>query len=219
MTDTDFVRPGRRPAGELDRDVLVIDNYDSFTHNIVHLLAQLGATVGVVRNDVVTVPQVAASRCKAIVLSPGPGHPRTAGISVEIVRQLGARRPILGLCLGHQAIALAYGGRIVRARRPLHGTATGIRRGRIGLVRRLPARFEAARYHSLVVDPACPGEGLRVTCRSAEGEIMGLAHRRHPVEGVQFHPESYLTPLGPILLAAFLERAGLRARSPTGVLR
>ena len=135
------------------------------------------------------------------------------------MRRLGRRVPFLGICLGHQVIAAAYGGRIVRARRPLHGSATEIRRGRTGLVRHLPARFHAARYHSLVVDPLRPGRGLRVTCRSAEGEIMGLSHPRHPVEGVQFHPESYLTPLGPVLLAAFLRRSGLRPRSPAGVLR
>lgn len=200
-------------------DLLVIDNYDSFTHNAVDLLTQLGARVEVVRNDATTVDDVAAATWRGIVLSPGPGRPRDAGICVELIRRLGAEVPMLGICLGHQAIARAYGGRIVRAKRPLHGTATEIRRGRIGLVRALPARFEAARYHSLVVDPRRPGRGLRVTCRSAEGEIMGLVHERHPVEGVQFHPESYLSPAGPALLAAFLRRAGLRPRSVARVVR
>ncbi len=200
-------------------DLLVVDNYDSFTHNAVDLLTQLGARVEVVRNDETSVEALTDHGWRGIVLSPGPGRPRDAGICVDLVRRLGAHVPILGICLGHQAIARAYGGRIVRAVRPLHGTATEIRRGRIGLVRALPARFEAARYHSLVVDPRRPGQGLRVTCRSAEGEIMGLAHERHPVEGVQFHPESYLSPSGPVLLAAFLRRAGLRPRSVARVVR
>ncbi len=212
MSDTDSL-----PSSS--GDVLVVDNYDSFTHNAVHMLAQLGARVDVVRNDATTVDDIEAAAYRAIVLSPGPGRPRDAGVCIEAVRRLGPRVPILGLCLGHQAIARAYGGRVVRARRPLHGTATEVRRGRIGLVRYLPARFQAARYHSLIVDPERIGRGLRVTCRSAEGEIMGLAHRSHPVEGVQFHPESYLTPLGPVLMAAFLRRAGLRTRSPSRVLR
>lgn len=217
MSDTDSDRvalPMRAPA-----DVLVIDNYDSFTQNAVHVLAQLGARVDVVRNDALSVAEIERRSYRAIVLSPGPGRPRAAGVCIEVVRALGPHVPVLGLCLGHQAIAEAYGGRIVRAVRPLHGTATEIRRGRIGLVRSLPAVFQAARYHSLVVDPQRIGAGLRVTCRSAEGEIMGLAHRTHPVEGVQFHPESYLTPLGPALFAAFLRRAGLRTRSAARVVR
>ncbi|MDJ0522731.1 MAG: aminodeoxychorismate/anthranilate synthase component II [Planctomycetota bacterium] len=200
-------------------DLLVVDNYDSFTHNAVDLLTQLGARTEVVRNDAVSVADVAARDWRGIVLSPGPGRPRDAGICVELVKRLGARVPILGICLGHQAIARAYGGRIVRAVRPLHGTATEIRGSRRGLLRALPARFEAARYHSLVVDPNRPGRDLRVTCRSAEGEIMGLMHARHPVEGVQFHPESYLSPVGPALLAAFLRRCGLRPRSAARVVR
>lgn len=200
-------------------DLLVVDNYDSFTHNAVDLLTQLGARVEVVRNDQTTVADIEGRDWRGIVLSPGPGRPRDAGICVDLVRRLAGRVPILGICLGHQAIARAYGGRIVRAERPLHGTATEIRRGRIGLVRALPPRFQAARYHSLVVDPRSPGRGLRVTCRSAEGEIMGLMHERHPVEGVQFHPESYLSPTGPLLLAAFLRRTGLRPRSAARVVR
>ncbi len=202
----------------------MIDNYDSFTHNAVDLLTQLGADVEVVRNDALGVEAIDPAAWAGIVLSPGPGRPEEAGICVPVVRRLGAQVPILGICLGHQAIATAYGGRIVRAQRPLHGTATTIERVGAGerpaaLVDRLAARFEAARYHSLVVDPRRPGRGLRTTCVSTEGEIMGLVHDRHPVEGVQFHPESYLTPPGPRLLAAFLRRAGLRPRGVREVVR
>jgi len=199
--------------------VLVVDNYDSFTHNAVDLLEQLGARVDVVRNDVLSVKQIERRGYAGIVLSPGPGRPRDAGVCVSLVRRLGARTPILGICLGHHAIACAYGGRIVRARRPRHGMATEIHSTRQGLRRGLPPSFEAALYHSLVADPRKPGRGLAVTCRSAEGEIMGLAHARHPVEGLQFHPESYLTPRGPALLAAFLRRAGLYPRPVSGVRR
>jgi len=197
----------------------VVDNYDSFTHNAVDQLTQLGARVEVVRNDVLTVGEIERANYAGIVLSPGPGRPRKAGVCLALVRRLGPRVPILGICLGHQAIAAAYGGRIVRAQRPLHGTSTVILNDRHGLLAQLPARFDAARYHSLVVDPKRAGRGLVVTCRSEEGEIMGLAHRRHPVEGVQFHPESYLTPLGPALFAAFLRRAGLQPSSVSGVRR
>jgi len=207
---------GRTPGSA---DLLVVDNYDSFTHNAVDLLTQLGARVDVVRNDATTVSEIEAAQYKGIVLSPGPGRPRNAGICIALVRRLGPRVPILGICLGHQAIACAYGGRIRRARRPLHGTATEICRTALGLVAVLPERFQAARYHSLVVDSEHPGRGLRVTCRSAEGEIMGLAHECHPVEGVQFHPESYLSPKGPALLSAFLERTGLPSRPVSGVVR
>jgi len=201
------------------RDVLVVDNYDSFAHNAVDLLTQLGASVTIRRNDAITVAQIEAAGFAGIVLSPGPGRPRDAGVCVDVVRKLGRHTPILGICLGHQAIARAYGGRVVQARRPLHGTATKVTHRGAGLLRGLPRPLQAARYHSLVVDPARPGRGLAVTCRSDEGEIMGLRHRSDPVEGVQFHPESYLTPDGPRILAAFLRRAGLRPKSVQQVVR
>ena len=151
----------------------------------------------------------------------GPRPARRSRDLLELVRQLGDSVPILGICLGHQVLAEACGGRIVRARRPLHGTTSEIRKARAAgsLLARLPRTFQAARYHSLVVDPARPGRDLVVTCRSAEGEIMGLRHRRHPLEGVQFHPESFLTPHGPAILAAFLGRAGVRAAPPQAVVR
>jgi anthranilate synthase/aminodeoxychorismate synthase-like glutamine amidotransferase len=197
----------------------VLDNYDSFTHNAADLLTQLGAVIEVVRSDAVTVGEVERRGYGGIVISPGPGRPASAGISVPLIRRLGARLPILGICLGHQALAVAYGGRIVRARRPLHGSAAPVHHRGAGLLRGLPRPFPAARYHSLVVDPQRPGRGLVVTARSDEGEIMALAHRTHPVEGVQFHPESYLSPEGPRILAAFLRRAGVPARAAASVVR
>ena len=207
--------PHARPAHR----ILVVDNYDSFVHNAFDQLTQLGADVEVRRNDAVSVADVEAGGYAGLVLSPGPGHPRDAGVCVDLVRTLGPRVPILGICLGHQAVAAGYGGRIVRAQRPLHGRATPVVGSREGLLRSLPARFQAARYHSLVVDPRRLGRGLRVTATSTEGEVMALAHRRHPVEGIQFHPESYLTPLGPRIFAAFLRRTGLRVRPGLKVVR
>lgn len=200
-------------------DVLVLDNYDSFTHNLVDLLEQLGAGVAVVRNDQTSVATLAAAGYRGIVLSPGPGRPEDAGILVPLIRAVGATLPLLGVCLGHQALALAYGGRVVRARRPLHGSATPVRHTGLGLLRGLPQGFAAARYHSLVVSPRALGRGLEATAWSPDGEIMALRHRTHPVEGVQFHPESYLTPLGPRILAAFLRRVGLRPRPARAVVR
>ena len=199
------------------RRLLVVDNYDSFTHNAVDELVQLGAEVVVRRNDAVDIDEAAGFA--GIVLSPGPGRPRDAGVTVPLIRALGAEVPILGICLGHQAIAEAYGGRVIRAVRPVHGSSTWIRNRRRGLLAGLPARFEAARYHSLVVDPKRPGKGLEVTATSEEGEIMALRHRVHPVECVQFHPESHLSPEGPVLFAAFLRRVGLRPKDPARVKR
>lgn len=193
-------------------DLLVLDNYDSFTHNLVDGFEQLGVRVWVARNDALTVADVAASGVRGVVLSPGPGRPEDAGITVALVRALGSRIPMLGVCLGHQALAQAYGGRVVRARRPLHGSATAIHHQGEGLLAGLPRGFMAARYHSLVVAPGALGRGMVVTARSPDGEVMAMRHAQHPIEGVQFHPESYLTEVGPRILSAFVRRLGLQPR-------
>ena len=208
-----------RPRGGA---VWVVDNYDSFTENLVHALAQLGAEVVLVRNDAVSVRDVIAARPAAIVLSPGPKTPTEAGISVPLVLACARRRPavpLLGVCLGHQAIGQAFGARIVRAKAPVHGRATPVFHRGDGVLKGLSSPFLAARYHSLVVAPRGLPAVLVATAWSVEGEIMALRHRDLPIEGVQFHPESYLTPDGPRLLAAFLRRAGLRTRTPRHVLR
>jgi anthranilate synthase/aminodeoxychorismate synthase-like glutamine amidotransferase len=183
---------------------LVIDNYDSFTYNLVQYLGELGLDSRVIRNDACPVEAVVALAPGRIVISPGPCTPAEAGMSCEVIRRLGATVPILGVCLGHQAIGAAYGGRVVRARRPMHGKTSPITHDGRTIFAGLPSPFEATRYHSLLVEretlPAC----LEVSAESPEGEIMGLRHRSHPVEGVQFHPESILTRVGQDLLRNFL---------------
>jgi anthranilate synthase component 2 len=186
--------------------IAMIDNYDSFTWNLAQYLQQLGAEVRVFRNDEITVDELADARPSHIVLSPGPGDPGGAGILLEVVRRLSASVPLLGVCLGHQAIGQAFGGRVVRARQVMHGKTSRIRHDGSGVFRALPAEFAATRYHSLVVAedslPAC----LAVTARSEDGEVMGLRHRALAVEGVQFHPEALLTEHGHAMLANFLRR-------------
>lgn len=184
--------------------ILLVDNYDSFTYNLYQYLAELGARVEVRRNDVVDVARIPA-RYEAVVLSPGPGRPDSAGITPEIVRELSGQLPILGVCLGHQAIGEVFGGRIVRARRLMHGKTSMIETDGRGLYTGLPNPFVATRYHSLVVDPETCPSCLRVTARTDDGTIMGLAHKSHPTVGVQFHPESILTRDGKALLKNFLE--------------
>jgi anthranilate synthase component 2 len=184
--------------------LLLLDNYDSFTYNLYHYLGELGAEVQVRRNDAVTVAQAIALRPEAIVLSPGPCDPDRAGISLELVRAAADRCPILGVCLGHQAIAQAFGGRIVRAPQIMHGKLSPIEHDGDGLFSDLPAPFMATRYHSLVAEPASLPACLRVTARTVDGVIMGLAHRERPIYGVQFHPESIATEHGHRLLANFL---------------
>ena len=191
--------------------LLMIDNYDSFTYNLVQYLQELGAEVRVERNDALTVDAIEALAPEKIVISPGPCTPNEAGVSLQVIEQLGARIPILGVCLGHQGIGQAYGGRVVRAGRIMHGKTSPIRHRGEGVFAGLPDAFEATRYHSLVVDAASLPECLQVTAwtENADGsveEIMGLRHREHLVEGVQFHPESILTQHGHALLRNFLER-------------
>ena len=190
--------------------ILLIDHYDSFVWNLARAVVELGAEAVVRRQDAITVDQVAALDPSHIILSPGPCTPREAGISVDVVRRLGASTPILGVCLGHQCIAVAYGARIGRALRPVHGKAANIQHDGAGVFAGLTNPFRAARYHSLVVDPASLPAELVVTATSDEGEVMGLAHASHPVVGVQFHPESVLTVDGPLLLANFLAGALVR---------
>ena len=186
--------------------VLIIDNYDSFTYNLVQALGSLGADVETVRNDAVTPEEVESRSPERIVISPGPCTPRESGVSNRVIRRLGARIPILGVCLGHQCIAHAFGGRIVRARRPMHGKTSEIRHDGAGVFERLPNPFSAMRYHSLVVDERTLPSEFAVTARTADGEVMGFRHREWPLEGVQFHPESYRTEAGLALLRNFLDR-------------
>jgi anthranilate synthase/aminodeoxychorismate synthase-like glutamine amidotransferase len=189
--------------------LLVIDNYDSFTYNLVQYLGELGAEPVVRRNDQITVDEIAAAGYRGLVISPGPGEPKGAGITLEAIRRLGGQLPILGVCLGHQAIGEAYGGRIVRAPRPIHGKASRVHHDGRGLFANVPAELDVARYHSLVIDPAtCPPE-LEITARTSDGIIMGVRHRTLPVEGVQFHPESVLTSSGMTILANFLRHCGM----------
>ena len=186
--------------------ICVIDNYDSFTYNLVQYLGELGAEVHVVRNDAASVEEVAAMRPERIVISPGPGRPEDAGITMAVVRALGETTPILGVCLGHQAIGAVFGGRVVRAGVPMHGKTSTIEHNSRGVFSGLTEPFAASRYHSLVVSDEGLPDDLEVTARTREDHvIMGLRHRRWPVHGVQFHPESILTGEGHRLLRNFLD--------------
>lgn len=190
--------------------LLMIDNYDSFTYNLVQYLQELGAEVRVERNDALSVDEVRKLRPQRVVISPGPGTPHEAGISLQLIEELGAELPILGVCLGHQAIGHAYGGDVIRAGRIMHGKTSQIRHAGKGVFAGLRDGFEATRYHSLAVDKTTLPDCLEVTAwtENADGsmeEIMGLRHRTHPVQGVQFHPESILTQHGHALLKNFLD--------------
>jgi anthranilate synthase component 2 len=186
--------------------LLMIDNYDSFTYNLVQYLGELGEDVRVYRNDQIGVAEIEALAPEHIVISPGPCTPSEAGVSVEAIQRLGGRFPILGVCLGHQSIGQAYGGRIVRARELMHGKTSLIHHGGEGVFAGLPDPFEATRYHSLVIERASLPDCLAVTAWTADGEIMGVRHKTLAVEGVQFHPESILTQHGHELLANFLRQ-------------
>ena len=198
--------------------ILLLDNYDSFTFNLYQALTELGATVDVRRNDQVTVAEVArmAPRLDGIVISPGPCTPNEAGISVALVRELAGMAPILGVCLGHQAIGAAFGAQIVRAPRLMHGKTSMIRHDGRGIFAGLPNPFQATRYHSLIVDRSSLPADFEISAE-ADGLIMGMRHRRLPVDGIQFHPESILTPSGKDLLANFLGHGGRSAARESAV--
>ena len=185
--------------------LLMIDNYDSFTYNLVQYFGELGERVTVYRNDQLTLNDVDALAPSHVVISPGPCTPNEAGISVDLVREYGARIPILGVCLGHQSIAQAYGGNIVRAPTLMHGKTSMISHEGESLFREIPTPFQATRYHSLVVEESSLPDCFEITARADDGEIMGIAHRAHPVVGVQFHPESILTQYGHKMLHNFLQ--------------
>ena len=189
--------------------ILVIDNYDSFTYNLVQYLGELGAELHVVRNDTVDADGVASLAPERIVISPGPGTPDDAGVSLEVIRRFGEHTPILGVCLGHQAIGQAFGGTVARAKSQMHGKTSEIRHDNRGVFTDLPNPFTATRYHSLVILPHTVPADLEVTAWADDGEIMGVRHRRWPVEGVQFHPESILTVEGKRLLGNFLGRTAV----------
>ncbi|MFQ5633307.1 MAG: anthranilate synthase component II [bacterium] len=185
--------------------LLIIDNFDSFTYNLVQYLGELGAEQRVVRNNAIRLDEIEAYTLDAIVISPGPGTPDSAGISIELIRKFTSRFPILGVCLGHQAIAQAFGGKIVRAKELMHGKTSLIHHEKTGIFADLPNPFIATRYHSLVVDPSSLPDCLGITARTESGVIMSVAHKEHPVIGVQFHPESILTDCGKQLLKNFLK--------------
>jgi para-aminobenzoate synthetase component 2 len=188
--------------------MLLIDNYDSFTYNLVQLLEQLDHEVKVFRNDCIDTLRIEALHPSAIVISPGPGTPASSGVSIEAIDHLGPTTPILGVCLGHQAIAASYGAKVVRAQRVMHGKTSMIFHDGRHIFRGLNNPFEAVRYHSLIVDKDTLPDCLEITAWTAQGEIMGLRHRRYPVEGVQFHPESILTKTGINILQNFSTNGG-----------
>ncbi len=185
--------------------ILVIDNYDSFTYNLVQFLGEMGADLRVIRNDQTTLTDIQAMQPTHVVVSPGPGTPDDGGVSLEVIKQMGATTPVLGVCLGHQCIGQAYGGVVLRAPKVMHGKTSLIYHQDEGIFAGVPSPFEATRYHSLIVEESSLPECLMVTAFTAEGEIMGLRHREYPVYGVQFHPESILTTYGPRILRNFLE--------------
>ena len=185
--------------------ILVIDNYDSFTYNIVQEMGELGAELSVYRNDEITVEEIRKLQPERIVVSPGPGFPKNAGISLDVIRELGADIPILGICLGHQSIGEAYGGKVIHAPELMHGKTSMIQHMGDILFDDIPNPFEATRYHSLIVEESSLPDSLEVTAYTETGEIMGLRHKEYPVAGVQFHPESILTGYGMKMLQNFLE--------------
>jgi anthranilate synthase/aminodeoxychorismate synthase-like glutamine amidotransferase len=185
--------------------ILLIDNYDSFTYNLVQAFLVLGAVVEVYRNDAITTDEALALKPSHLVISPGPGTPRDAGVSMPMIRAFAGRIPIFGVCLGHQSLVEVFGGKVVRAARLMHGKVSPVMHDGKGLYAGMPREFAAGRYHSLIASADSIPPELDVTARTAEGEIMGVRHKTLPIEGVQFHPESVLTPDGPILMGNFLK--------------
>ena len=185
--------------------ILLIDNYDSFTYNLVQAFLMLGAEVDVHRNDAITVEEALAQGHSHLVISPGPGTPRDAGVSMSMIDAFAGRIPIFGVCLGHQSLVEVFGGKVVRASRLMHGKISPVQHDGKGLFSGMAQNFQAGRYHSLIAEPSSVPEILEVTARTPEGEIMGVRHRTLPIEGVQFHPESVLTPEGPMLMGNFLK--------------
>ena len=188
--------------------ILLIDNYDSFTYNLVHYLGELGGVCEVVRNDRITVEAALKLKPQAIVLSPGPCTPNEAGICLDLIRAAGSSIPMLGVCLGHQSIGQVYGGTVIRAGLPMHGKISSIKHGNRGLFAGLPGKINVTRYHSLIIERATLPTDLEVTAETTDGIVMGLQHKTHPVHGVQFHPESIASEHGHDLLANFLKLAG-----------
>jgi anthranilate synthase/aminodeoxychorismate synthase-like glutamine amidotransferase len=188
--------------------LLLIDNYDSFTYNLVQAFLVLGADVHVFRNDAITIAEARALDPTHLCISPGPGTPAQAGVSMPMIRAFAGQIPVFGVCLGHQSIVEAFGGQIVRASRLMHGKTSPIEHDRLGLFDEVPQACEVGRYHSLIAAPASIPQQLSVTARTAEGEIMGVRHSEFMVEGVQFHPESVLTPDGPLMMRNFLRWRG-----------
>lgn len=186
--------------------ILLIDNYDSFTYNVADLLRENGAAIEVFRNDRITIEEIERRRPQGIVISPGPGRPQSAGISIVLLQKFAGKIPLLGICLGHQAIGAAFGGKIVHGLRPVHGKTSMIHHHQQGIFDRLPSPFPATRYHSLVIERASLPQELEITAETKEGEIMGIRHRSMILEGVQFHPESILTEFGDRILQNFLSR-------------
>ena len=184
--------------------LLLLDNYDSFTYNVYQLLTNIGAEVEVVRNDVTTVGEIRAKKYKGIVISPGPGLPKEAGITEDVIRELGTETPILGICLGHQAIGEVFGGKIVRAKEIVHGKASPIRHHGTGIYRNVHAGTQVARYHSLIIERESLPDVLEITSDLGDGTIMGVRHKTLPIEGIQFHPESILTHDGRAMMENYL---------------
>ena len=188
--------------------LLLLDNYDSFTYNIYQLFSDIGAQVEVIRSDKISIDEIRANGYRGVIISPGPGIPQDAGISEEVIRQLGGEIPILGICLGHQAIGEVFGGRVVRAGEIVHGKASPIRHCGTGLYQGIPEHTQVARYHSLIIERESLPDVLEVTSQLDNGTIMGVRHKTFPIEGIQFHPESILTPDGRAMMKNYLKDIG-----------